>query len=283
MSFSHLVRFEENGQPHYGDLIKSEDSQGHTVSLLAGDPWSGFTQTGQTKNVSKLLCPLESTPQIICVGLNYQQHASEANISDQRITTQQLKVPTYPVIFTKPSDALAGPYDPVHVHPDAQVQLDYEGELCVIIGRDVKNISEKDALDCVLGYTAGNDVSARNFQLPTASGGQYCYAKSFDGFAPIGPAIWSPSVVPDPQSLHYKTKVNGEVVQQTSTGDMIWSVRQLIAHLARGTTLRRGTVIMTGTPSGVGFFRNSFLKDGDIVEIEVDGLGKVSNRMHFDS
>ncbi|KAI8648583.1 hypothetical protein NCS57_01469800 [Fusarium keratoplasticum] len=273
MSFNHLVRFEENGQLQYGDLVKSDDSQGHTVSLLAGNPWSGFTQTGQTKIISQLLCPLESTPQIICVGLNYQQHAAEANLT----------VPTYPVIFTKPSDALAGPYDPVHVHPDAQAQLDYEGELCVIIGRDVKNISEKDALDCVLGYAAGNDVSARNFQLPAASGGQYCYAKSFDGFAPIGPAIWSPSVVPDPQSLHYKTRVNGEVVQETSTGDMIWSVRQLIAHLARGTTLRRGTVIMTGTPSGVGFFRNSFLKDGDIVEVEVDGLGKISNRMRFDS
>ncbi|KAJ4176107.1 hypothetical protein NW759_016890 [Fusarium solani] len=272
MSFNYLVRFEENGQPHYGNLVKSNDGQGHKVSVLNGSPWDGFTQRGQTKIVSKLLCPLESTPHIICVGLNYKKHAAEANLT----------VPTYPVIFTKPSDALAGPYDPVHVHPDAQSQLDFEGELCVIIGRDVKNISEEDALDCVLGYAIGNDVSARNFQIPAASGGQFCYAKSFDGFAPIGPAIWSRSVVPDPQSLHYKTMVNGEVVQQTSTGDMIWSVRQLIAHLSQGTTLRRGTVIMTGTPSGVGFFRNSFLKDGDMVEVEVDGLGKISNRIHFD-
>lgn len=195
----------------------------------------------------------------------------------------QLKIPTYPVVFTKPSDALAGPGDEVKVHPDAQVQLDYEGELCVVIGRDAKNVAEKDALDYVLGYAVGNDVSARNFQVPNASGGQFCYAKSFDGFAPIGPAVWAPSIVPDPQKLKLKTVVNGEVVQQTETGDMIWSVKQLIAHLSRGTTLRRGTVIMTGTPSGVGYFRNTFLKDGDVVEVVADGLGKIANRMVFGS
>jgi len=152
----------------------------------------------------------------------------------------------------------------------------------VIIGQDAKNVSEADALNYVLGYSIGNDVSARHYQLPDVSGGQFCYAKSFDQFAPLGPAIWSSSVVKDPQALVYRTKVNGEVVQETGTNDMIWSVRQIVQHLSRGTTLRKGTVIMTGTPSGVGFFKNKFLAHGDIVEVELEGLGSIANSMQFE-
>lgn len=195
----------------------------------------------------------------------------------------QLTVPKYPVVFTKPADALAGPYDDIAIHPNAQSMLDYEGELTVIIGKDAKDVSEANALEYVLGYTAGNDVSARNFQLPDISGGQFCYAKSFDGFAPIGPAILTTAVIDDPQKLEYTTKVNGEVRQKTETGDMIWSVRQIIAHLSMGTTLRKGTVIMTGTPSGVGFFMksNGFLHDGDMVEVNIKGIGSIANKMKF--
>ena len=196
----------------------------------------------------------------------------------------QLTVPTNPVVFTKPADALAGPYEDVPVHPDAQSQLDYEGELCVIISKDCKNVSEARALDYVLGYAVGNDVSARNFQAPvTVSGGQFGYAKSFDKFAPLGPAILMAEGV-DPQKLRYTTKVNGDLRQETGTDDMIWSVKQIIAHLSRGTTLRKGTVIMTGTPSGVGLFMEpkGFLKDGDIVEITVEGIGSIANKMVFE-
>lgn len=158
--------------------------------------------------------------------------------------------------------------------------------MTVVIGRDAKNVTAADALDYVLGYTVGNDVSARNFQRPpTVSGGQYCYAKSFDGFAPVGPCITAAALV-DPQALRYTTKVNGSVRQQTSTSDMIWAVRQIIEHLSRGTTLRRGTYIMTGTPSGVGLFMepqgSGFLKDGDVVEVEVEGIGIIRNKMVFD-
>lgn len=191
-------------------------------------------------------------------------------------------MPKFPVIFTKPSDALAGPFDSLPVHPDAQEKLDYEGELCVIIGQDAKNVTETDALKYVLGYSIGNDVSARHYQLPDVSGGQFCYAKSFDKFAPLGPAIWSSNAVKDPQALSYQTKVNGEVVQETGTSDMIWSVRKIVAHLSRGTTLRKGTVIMTGTPSGVGFFKNKFLGNGDIVEVDLDGLGSIANKIQFE-
>ncbi|KAF5574285.1 fumarylacetoacetate hydrolase [Fusarium pseudoanthophilum] len=270
MVFQKLVRFEQDGSKHYGNLIKSVQGS-YEVERLSGNLELGFQLTEQVVKVSKLLCPLESTPIVLCVGLNYQKHATEANLT----------VPKYPVIFTKPSDALSGPFDNVHVHKDCQSHLDYEGELCVVIGRDAKDVSADHALEYVLGYTSGNDISARNFQVPEASGGQFCYAKSFDGFAPIGPAICSPDLIPDPQSLCLRTRVNGEVVQETSTSDMIWSVRQLIAHLSRGTTIRRGTVIMTGTPSGVGYFRNSFLKDGDTVEVEIDGYSKVTNKMVF--
>ena len=183
--------------------------------------------------------------------------------------------------------------------------LDYEGELVVVIGKDAKNVSEADALDYVLGYTIGNDVSARNFQLPDVSGGQFCYAKSFDGFAPIGPAVYGTGAAPDPQALHYITRVNGEKRQETGTDDMIWTARQIVHHLSRGTTLRKGSVIMTGTPSGehaglsrcmsddpranwscagVGLFLEprGFVKHNDVVEVELRGLGTLRNKIVFE-
>lgn len=196
-----------------------------------------------------------------------------------------MTVPDHPVVFTKPSDALAGPFDDIHVHKDVQKQLDYEGELTVVIGRDGKNIDVEDALDYVLGYTCGNDFSARDYQVPASvSGGQYSYAKSFDQFAPIGPCITSTTVVPDPQNLNYTTKVNGELRQETSTADMIWTVKQIISHLSRGTTLRAGTCIMTGTPSGVGLWMQppKFLNDGDIIEVEIEQVGSIRNKVVFD-
>lgn len=162
--------------------------------------------------------------------------------------------------------------------------LDYEGELTVVIGKDAKNVSEADALSHVLGYTVGNDVSARNFQMPDTSGGQFCYAKSFDRFAPIGPCIVAAHLVADPQKLHYVTRVNGDVRQETETSDMIFTIKQIIAHLSRGTTLRKGTIIQTGTPSGVGLFMSpkGFLKDGDVVEVTVDGIGSIKNKIVFE-
>jgi 2-keto-4-pentenoate hydratase/2-oxohepta-3-ene-1,7-dioic acid hydratase in catechol pathway len=210
----------------------------------------------------------------------YVLHHNSGTAKTTLITTQ-LSVPPYPVIFTKPADALAGPSQTIEIHPDTQKMLDFEGELTVIIGRDAKNVSEAEALDYVLGYTAGNDVSARNFQLPDTSGGQFCYAKSFDHFAPIGHAVVSAREIPDPQNLRLVTRVNGVVKQETSTADMIWTVRQIISHLSRGTTLRKGTVIMTGTPSGVGFFRKEFLRHGDVVEVEVEGVARLRNEMAF--
>ncbi|KAL0942871.1 fumarylacetoacetate hydrolase family protein [Colletotrichum truncatum] len=271
MAFQALVRYKHDGQAFYGNLVRRSRS-GYVVERLGGDIDNGFVNTRVRDTVTELLCPLERAPMIICLGLNFVRFAELEN----------LPIAAYPIVFTKPPDALSGPNDPISVHPDAQSHLDYEGELCVVISRDAKNVSEADAPDYILGYAAGNDVTARNFQIPDASGGQYSYCKSFDGFAPIGPAIWSPAVIPDPHALRYRTMVNGKVVQETETSDMIWSVSQVIAHLSRGTTLRKGTVIMMGTPVGIGYSQGKFLKDGDIVAVEIDGLGKIENKIVFE-
>ncbi|KAJ5744137.1 fumarylacetoacetate hydrolase family protein [Penicillium manginii] len=243
-AFKRLVRFASPGSGiHYGDLLDVIGNQ-HTVRRLEGNPFTGLKATGETLKVDSLT------------------------------------VPKYPVSFIKPADSLAGPFDAINIHADARELLDYEGELTIVIGKDAKDVTEDTALDYVLGYTAGNDLSARNFQLPENSGGQFCYAKSFDKFAPIGHTIVATETIPDPQALRLTTKVNGVVKQETSTADMIWTVRQIITHLSRGTTLRKGTLIMTGTPSGVGYFRKEFLRDNDVVEVEIEGVASTKNRIH---
>ncbi|KAF2633477.1 hypothetical protein BU25DRAFT_327545 [Macroventuria anomochaeta] len=278
-AFSHLIRFEaDDGKTYYGDLTKetpTREIQGKEVEVLEGDVKSGFSKKGSKAKVSKLLCPLPTTNIILCVGLNYRQHAEECNLT----------IPSNPAIFMKPSDALAGPLDDIPIHKDCQSNLDYEGELTIVIGKDCKNATADNWKDYILGYTVGNDVSARNFQLPASvSGGQFGYAKSFDKFAPIGPCIASKEVVGDPQKLKYWTKVNGEKRQETGTDDMIFTIGEIIQHLSRGTTLRSGTAILTGTPSGVGLFMEpkGFVKDGDEVEIYVEGIGSIINKMKFE-
>ena len=194
----------------------------------------------------------------------------------------QIEPPKNPPVFCKPPDALAGPFQDVHVHPKCQRMLDNEGELAVIIGRDAKNVTESEALDYVLGYAASNDVSCRDLQAPDVCGYQVGHAKSFDGFAPIGPAITSTALLPDPQNIRYTVKVNREVRQGISTVDMVYSVRRVISHLSTGTTLRCGTIIMMGTACGIGWDTNRFLIDGDVVTVDVEGIGAISNKMQFD-
>ncbi|KAF2129124.1 hypothetical protein P153DRAFT_423497 [Dothidotthia symphoricarpi CBS 119687] len=278
-TFDRLIRFEaEDGKTYYGDLVKevpTREIEGSEVEVLEGDIASGFKKTGGQKKVAKLLSPLPSVSAIPCIGLNYRKHAEECN----------LDIPSNPAIFTKSASALTGPLSPISIHPDCQSQLDYEGELTIIIGKDAKNISAANALDYILGYTVGNDVSARNFQMPASvCGGQFGYAKSFDGFAPIGPCIASTRVIPDPQKVRYWTKVNGTKRQETCTDDMIFPVAKIVEHLSRGATLKAGTAIMTGTPSGVGLFMEpkGFVGDGDEVEVYVEGIGSLVNRVRFE-
>ncbi|KAF1918007.1 hypothetical protein BDU57DRAFT_571902 [Ampelomyces quisqualis] len=280
-AFDRLIRFQTtDGNIKYGNLekeIATREIEGSEVEVLEGDIKSGFNKSGRKTKVGMLLSPIkrEELNIILCVGLNYRRHAEEC----------KLQIPENPAIFMKPSDALAGPLDDVPIHKACQSMLDYEGELTIIISKDCKNVSASNFQDYVLGYTVGNDVSARNYQLPAnVSGGQFGYAKSFDNFAPIGPCVASTKVIPDPHKLKYWTKVNGEKRQETGTDDMIYTVGQIIEHVSRGTTLRAGTAILTGTPSGVGLFMEpkGFLKDGDEVEIYVEGIGSIINKMVFE-
>lgn len=212
-----------------------------------------------------------SVRQIIGVGRNYADHAKELGNEAQR---------ERPMLFTKSLASLCLPGDPIVIPKvcQDQPQVDYEGELAVVIGRSAKDVSEKDALSFVLGYCAANDVSARWWQKQ-GSGGQFYRGKSFDTFCPLGPEVVPASKIPDPGKLRLRTRLNGETMQDGPTAGMIFTVAQLIAEISRAATLLPGTVILTGTPAGVGAGRTPpvFLKDGDAVEIEIDGLGVLRN------
>jgi len=215
---------------------------------------------------------------IIGIGRNYAEHASE----------QGADLPEHPMCFTKNPAAACLDGDDIVIPPACRDratggdQVDYEAELAVIIGAPTKDVPESRALDNVLGYTCANDVSARWWQK-RGSGGQFNRGKSFDTFCPLGPRVADAADIPDPQTLPIRCRVNGEPRQDATTAQMIFPVRSLIAELSRGTTLLPGTVILTGTPGGVGMAMRPprFLRDGDTVEIEVDGIGTLTNRVRY--
>jgi 2-keto-4-pentenoate hydratase/2-oxohepta-3-ene-1,7-dioic acid hydratase in catechol pathway len=195
-----------------------------------------------------------------------------------------MPIPKYPVLFYKPITSLTGPNDPIPVHPLAQegTSLDYECELVAVIGKECADVPESKALDYVLGYAVGNDVSHREWQLQRG-GGQWALGKGFDGWAPYGPGIVSNKLIKDPQNLQITTKVNGQIVQDSSTKDMIFGVAKTIAFLSQGTTLLPGDLIFTGTPQGVGMGRKPqlWLKDGDVVEVALEDVGTCTNKVEF--
>ncbi|KAH6970553.1 hypothetical protein BKA56DRAFT_622230 [Ilyonectria sp. MPI-CAGE-AT-0026] len=275
MSFDRLIRFVDGeGRTTYGDLKKplaAKDIVGTEVLVLEGNFQGGFTKTNKKCKVHKLLSPLPDAPSVLCAGVNYKLHSKET----------KFVVPIRPVIFMTPSERLTGPLDDVLVHDDAQPMLDYEGELTFILSKDAKDVKEEDALDYILGYTVGNDVSARSLIPVEISGNQMGYSKSFDTFGPIGPSITSARLIPDPQNLRLVTRVNGQTRQDTSTGAMAFSVKKLIAYASKNRTLKKGTVFMTGTPNGVGWFSDGLLSDGDVVEVEISEIGSISNKMVF--
>lgn len=219
---------------------------------------------------TQVLCPIPWTPIIYGIGLNYKTHISEANLA----------TPKYPTVFTKPPDALNGPFSDVNI-PAACENMDYEGELVVVVGQDCKNLTTRDeALSKVLGYAAGNDVSSRWWQMPEHGGGQHGFAKSFDGFAPVGPVIAAPEAVGDLAVAELVTRVNGEERQRARLDDLLFDVADLLIHLTKGVKIRAGTLIMTGTPGGVGFFMKpqSWLEENDVVEVEISRIGVIRNR-----
>jgi len=239
------------------------------AELLQGELFSNPMPLGERVAVGSLLAPLIPV-NIFCIGLNYREHACETGAD----------VPKYPVIFMKPSTTINHPAHAVHL-PKCCVrgpEVDFEAELAVVIGRTAKNVAEDEALDYVFGYTIANDISARKWQKHSG-GGQWIRGKSFDGFCPMGPLLVTADEIPDPQILRIRTLLNSEVMQDSNTADMIFSIAQIISFLSQDTTLLPGTVILTGTPSGVGFARKParFLIDGDEISIEIDQLGKLNN------
>ncbi|KAH8657531.1 Fumarylacetoacetase-like protein [Tricladium varicosporioides] len=279
-SFSRLVRFvSDNGNIYYGEPVLSSSTRildARQARVIHGDIYGKHTVTDQVKTIQKLLAPLDmkDVKTVRCLGLNYEQHAKESN----------MPIPKFPVLFYKPVTSLSGPTDPIPVHPLAQqgTGLDYECELVAVIGTPCADVPADKALDYVLGYAIGNDVSHRDWQLKHG-GGQWSLGKGFDGWAPFGPGIVTSELIPDPQALTIKTILNGKVVQESNTKDMIFSVKETIAFLSQGTTLQPGDIIFTGTPQGVGMGRKPqlWLKDGDVVEVSLENVGSCINKVEF--
>ncbi|MCS7145394.1 MAG: fumarylacetoacetate hydrolase family protein [Nitrososphaerota archaeon] len=214
----------------------------------------------------KLLAPTDNKPKVLCIGLNYRDHAEESKAA----------VPDEPIIFLKPHTALTGPYDPVE-YPSIVTQLDYEAELAVVIGRRCRGVKPEEALEYVCGYAAFNDISARNIQFKDR---QWTRGKSFDTFAPLGPWIVTRDEIPNPHNLRIASRVNGETRQDSNTRNMIFGVDYLVSFISMVMTLEPGDVIATGTPAGVGIFAKPeprLLKIGDVVEVEVEGVGVIRN------
>ncbi|KAH8548833.1 degradation of aromatic compounds [Umbelopsis sp. PMI_123] len=290
--WNRLIRFvDPDNNIRFGEPIVDEATPQLTVdklfgngtlqaNLIEGDIFSSEAiVTDQVVKVSKLLAPLsrEQIPIIKCVGLNYKAHIAEGGRTP----------PPYPSIFIKPSHCLANAYEDIPIPPIAYETLDYEGELAIVIGKTGKDVAVENASEYIAGYTVANDVSNRKWQRdPSYAGGvpQWCFSKGFDKFAPIGPAVVSTKILGVRPGLQLTTTVNNEVRQNTNTSDLLFHVPEIVSFVSQGTTLEKGTIIMTGTPAGVamGMKPPRYLNDGDVVEVEIGSIGKISNRMTYE-
>ncbi|MDA7426158.1 fumarylacetoacetate hydrolase family protein [Thalassococcus lentus] len=270
-----LLRFGPQGQEKPGILDtsgavrdlsgKTPDFSGDAVSLDALDAIRAIDVDSLpvVENPGRIGSCLASVPNFFCVGLNYAKHAEETGADK----------PAEPILFSKASSSLSGPFDEVHI-PRTSKKTDWEVELGVVIGRETLYVSEADALSHVAGYCTINDVSERAFQAER--GGQWIKGKSAPTFGPTGPWLVTADEVPDPQALRLWLSLNGEVVQDSDTSDMIFSVAEIVSYMSQFMKLMPGDIIATGTPSGVGLGMNPqrFLNPGDVMELEVEGLGK---------
>ena len=219
---------------------------------------------------ARLLAPIENPGKIVCVGLNYMDHCRETGTA----------IPQKPILFTKFTSSIIGPGESITWPPEASSRVDYEAELAIVIGKPGRNISAESAYDFVAGYTLVNDVSARDAQFED---GQWIRGKSFDTFCPMGPYLVTKDEIPDPQNVGIRCRVNGTLLQDSNTREMIFKIPEIIAYISSTCTLNPGDVIATGTPHGVGFARTPpvYLKPGDSVEVEIDGLGVLHNHVAF--
>jgi 2-keto-4-pentenoate hydratase/2-oxohepta-3-ene-1,7-dioic acid hydratase in catechol pathway len=260
-----ILRYlDSHGRAHFA----SETPEGGALRI-EGDIYGAFKVTSEPAEIVELLAPVVPT-QILCIGLNYRKHAEETGAT----------LPERPVLFVKGINTLQHPNRPIqlprHLRSD---EVDYECELAVVIGKPCKNVSREQALEFVLGYTCANDVSARDHQI-RLGGGQWCRGKFFDTFAPLGPRLVTADEIPNPNALRIRTELNGATVQDSNTSDMAFDVPAIISYLSGSTTLMPGTVILTGTPSGVGMAAKPeprWLRPGDVVTIEIEGIGRLTN------
>ncbi|KAJ5359042.1 2-keto-4-pentenoate hydratase [Penicillium cataractarum] len=299
--WTHLIRFVafEDDQIHLGQLVDPTRDVG--LDSVNGVPIYAFKVDGNVYNgrvtenilqvrkvcqalsqkalhrlsVSQLLSPIvpEECPYIRCIGLNYKLHALEAGMS----------IPTVPALFSKPRTSIANPYPgTINIPKIAQDNSsDYEAELVIVIGKSARDITAEQAPGYILGYTAANDVSARNEQMKTP---MPCFSKGMDSSCPLGPVLVSTAIISDPQNLKVGAIYNSRTVQEGHTSDMIFGVCELIAYLSQGTTIEPGTIILTGTPPGIGYFRSPriFLGDGDEIRIYIEKIGSLINKVHYE-
>jgi 2-keto-4-pentenoate hydratase/2-oxohepta-3-ene-1,7-dioic acid hydratase in catechol pathway len=284
----HLVTFVHDGSTRIGAL-QTRDGQEVVVDLSRAEPrlpndMIAFLAGGEEnralaaralsdppseavldRGAVRLAAPIPRPGKIICIGLNYRDHAAESNAP----------LPEFPVVFAKYANTVVGPGDAI-VLPRVTEQVDYEGELGVVIGAKVRDVPESEALSCVAGYLPVNDVSARDYQMRTS---QWTMGKTFDTFAPMGPALVTADEIADPHNLNLRVTIGDEVLQDSNTRHLIFTIPQLIADLTKVMTLEPGDVIATGTPAGVGAARNPkrWLRAGETVRVEIAGLGVLEN------
>jgi 2,4-diketo-3-deoxy-L-fuconate hydrolase len=273
-----LIRFGEAGKEKAG----IQDHAGRNLDCSSfGEDWnenffgtdglarlqtwleSNLSSLSEIPQDSRIGSPIARPSKIICVGLNYRMHAAESGMA----------VPEVPIIFMKATSSLSGPFDPIYI-PKNSVQTDWEVELAVVIGKRAKYVSVDNAYDYIAGYCLHNDVSERDFQL--RHGGQWVKGKSADHFAPLGPFLATKEEIPDPHQLRLWLKLNGKMLQDSNTSDLVFDIPTLISHISQYMTLLPGDVISTGTPAGVGMGLKpepQYLVEGDIVELGIEGLG----------
>jgi 2-keto-4-pentenoate hydratase/2-oxohepta-3-ene-1,7-dioic acid hydratase in catechol pathway len=254
-----IVRYSKNETTFYGILKDGK------ITTVSGSIFSGFREIDEHSLLKDVrLLPPVDPPNIIAIGLNYKSHAIET----------KMDFPPAPVIFIKTTNTLAGPDDTIILPKMAPDEVDYEAELAIVIGKKAKNVKKEEAFEYVLGYTCAQDISARDCQIRLDV--QWARGKSFDTFCPIGPYIETEM---DPDNARISLKLNDKVMQESNTGDLIFSCADLVSYLSRCMTLYPGTLILTGTPSGVGFTRKPpvFLRNSDRTEVEIENIGVLRN------
>jgi len=246
-----------------------EQSLSVVSRIIEGNIFGDFKITNRKVKIAKLLAPLMPV-NILALGINYKKHGDETALSH----------PGQPLLFLKATSSIVGHEEPIVLPAVGADHVDYEGELAIIISRKAKNIRPDEVMDCIMGYTCANDVSARDWQFDYQKG-QWARGKSFDTFCPLGPWIVTKEEIADPDNLDLKTILNDKVVQSSGTAQMIFNVGEIVSNLSKSMTLLPGTVILTGTPEGVGYTRKPplFLRQGDVVSVEIEKIGILTNQV----